>query len=336
MPPRPRRARRLRGHAARPRVADRAPRAGYALELLPILPLNGRGAPRGRCGASWPCPRALFRAAALVRRLRPRRRPRRRRLRGRPGRARGRAPGSAHGDPRAEREARLHEPGPAALRGERPPAPTRRRAGRFGSKGVLTGNPVRGRLRRAAARRSTRRRLTLLAFGGSQGSRILNRALVEALPHLPRAGSPADRPPDGRGHARRGGRGLRRGGPRGRGPGLPRRHGARASRRPTSSSRAAGPPPAPSCTAAGKAAVLVPFARAADDHQRTNARAMEAAGRGADGGGEGPDAASRWRASLAGAARRAGPARRRMEDAARAAGPSRRRGPGGGPAGGRG
>jgi UDP-N-acetylglucosamine--N-acetylmuramyl-(pentapeptide) pyrophosphoryl-undecaprenol N-acetylglucosamine transferase len=31
-------------------------------------------------------------------------------------------------------------------------------------------------------------------------------------------------------------------------------------------------------TAAGKAAVLVPFARAADDHQRSNARAMEAAG----------------------------------------------------------
>ena len=31
-------------------------------------------------------------------------------------------------------------------------------------------------------------------------------------------------------------------------------------------------------TAAGKAAVLVPFAAAADDHQRTNARAMEAGG----------------------------------------------------------
>src|SRR5207237_1183374 len=31
-------------------------------------------------------------------------------------------------------------------------------------------------------------------------------------------------------------------------------------------------------TAAGKAAVLVPFARAADDHQRGNARALEAAG----------------------------------------------------------
>ena len=29
---------------------------------------------------------------------------------------------------------------------------------------------------------------------------------------------------------------------------------------------------------AGKAAVLVPFALAADDHQRTNARALEAAG----------------------------------------------------------
>jgi UDP-N-acetylglucosamine--N-acetylmuramyl-(pentapeptide) pyrophosphoryl-undecaprenol N-acetylglucosamine transferase len=31
-------------------------------------------------------------------------------------------------------------------------------------------------------------------------------------------------------------------------------------------------------TAAGKASVLVPFALAADDHQRSNARALEAAG----------------------------------------------------------
>jgi UDP-N-acetylglucosamine--N-acetylmuramyl-(pentapeptide) pyrophosphoryl-undecaprenol N-acetylglucosamine transferase len=31
-------------------------------------------------------------------------------------------------------------------------------------------------------------------------------------------------------------------------------------------------------TAAGKASVLVPFAQAADDHQRSNARAMEQAG----------------------------------------------------------
>ena len=31
-------------------------------------------------------------------------------------------------------------------------------------------------------------------------------------------------------------------------------------------------------TAAGRAAVLVPFARAADDHQRVNARALESAG----------------------------------------------------------
>ena len=31
-------------------------------------------------------------------------------------------------------------------------------------------------------------------------------------------------------------------------------------------------------TAGGRAAVLVPFARAADDHQRTNARALEGAG----------------------------------------------------------
>src|SRR4029453_4202844 len=81
------------------------PKAGYGLELLPILPLNGAGPLRG------------------------------------PG-------------------------GPAA-----PP-------------GVLTGNPGRGG---SAGRpeKPPRPPLTLLAFGGSQGSRVLNRALVAALPRLP-------------------------------------------------------------------------------------------------------------------------------------------------------
>ena len=78
-------------------------------------------------------------------------------------------------------------------------------------------------------------------------------------------------------------------------------------------------------TAAGKAAVLVPFARAADDHQRRNARAMEAAGAALmieekdltrrDPGASAPRAAGRPGAArghggglaAAGAARRGGP-----------------------------
>src|SRR6185295_17326146 len=54
----------------------------------------------------------------------------------------------------------------------------------YPGKGVLTGNPVRGGFapRTAHAHRPPTR---LLVFGGSQGSRILNRAMVAALPHLP-------------------------------------------------------------------------------------------------------------------------------------------------------
>ncbi len=46
------------------------PRAGYPLELLPILPLNAVGVPRAIRGL-FALPRGLLRAAALVRRLRP-------------------------------------------------------------------------------------------------------------------------------------------------------------------------------------------------------------------------------------------------------------------------
>src|SRR5206468_1608305 len=54
----------------------------------------------------------------------------------------------------------------------------------FGSKGIVTGNPVRGGFARLP-RKPHAPPLALLAFGGSQGSRVLNRALVAALPHLP-------------------------------------------------------------------------------------------------------------------------------------------------------
>ena len=62
------------------------PRAGYELELLPILPLNGVGARARCCCGLLALPRALCRAAALVRRAAPAGRARRRRLRGRAGR----------------------------------------------------------------------------------------------------------------------------------------------------------------------------------------------------------------------------------------------------------
>src|SRR5712691_13016841 len=46
------------------------PRAGYELALVPILPLNGVGFVRMVAGL-LALPRGLFRAAVLVRRLRP-------------------------------------------------------------------------------------------------------------------------------------------------------------------------------------------------------------------------------------------------------------------------
>ena len=73
----------------------------------------------------------------------------------------------------------------------------------FGAKGVLTGNPVRGGFARAAGAGRTAEPATLLAFGGSQGSRVLNEALVAALPHLPPASQLRHRAPDRARDARR-------------------------------------------------------------------------------------------------------------------------------------
>jgi UDP-N-acetylglucosamine--N-acetylmuramyl-(pentapeptide) pyrophosphoryl-undecaprenol N-acetylglucosamine transferase len=147
----------------------------------------------------------------------------------------------------------------------------------FGRKGVVTGNPVRGGFARLP-RREHRHPLTLLAFGGSQGSRALNRALVGALEHLP-----------GEGRLR-----------------IVHQTGERMFREVTEAYEAnrrrsgevrpflddmeeqmgaadlvlsrSGATTCAELTVGGRAAVLVPFAAAADDHQRTNARALEAAG----------------------------------------------------------
>jgi UDP-N-acetylglucosamine--N-acetylmuramyl-(pentapeptide) pyrophosphoryl-undecaprenol N-acetylglucosamine transferase len=53
----------------------------------------------------------------------------------------------------------------------------------FGSKGFVSGNPVREAITRVPLR-SAGANLQLLVFGGSQGSRVLNQAMVAALPHL--------------------------------------------------------------------------------------------------------------------------------------------------------
>ena len=146
----------------------------------------------------------------------------------------------------------------------------------FGAKGVLTGNPVRGGFA-ALPRKEHRTPLTLLAFGGSQGSRVLNRALVAALPHLP-----------GRERLRV----VHQTGPtmRDEVDAAYRAAGREAEvvaflddmeKRFGEADLVLARSGATTCaelTVAGKAAILVPFALAADDHQRRNARALEAAG----------------------------------------------------------
>jgi UDP-N-acetylglucosamine--N-acetylmuramyl-(pentapeptide) pyrophosphoryl-undecaprenol N-acetylglucosamine transferase len=250
------------------------PRAGYALELLPILPLNGVGLVRmlrGLAALPW----GLLRAAALVRRLRP---------------AAVLGIGGYAGGPVTLLAALLGvravilEPNAKPGFTNRALKPFARAAAcayeetrlAFGAKGVLTGNPVRGGFA-ALGPKEHREPLTLLAFGGSQGSRVLNRALVAALPRLP--GSERLRV-------------VHQTGPAMREEVLAayRAAGREAEilaflddmeRRFGEADFVLSRSGATTCaelTAAGRAAILVPFALAADDHQRTNARALEAGG----------------------------------------------------------
>ncbi|MCG6921871.1 MAG: undecaprenyldiphospho-muramoylpentapeptide beta-N-acetylglucosaminyltransferase [Acidobacteria bacterium] len=250
------------------------PRAGYELELLPILPLNAVGPGRLLLGLLV-LPWAMLRALALVVRLRP---------------AAVLGIGGYAGGPVTLLAASLGvrtvilEPNARPGFTNRMLKPFVRRAACayeearswFGKKGVVTGNPVRRGFTRLP-RREHRPPLTLLAFGGSQGSRVLNRAMVAALPHLP-------------GEER-----LR----------IVHQTGERMLAEVTAaydaSARGAevvaflddmaermagadlvlsrsGATTCAELTVGGRAALLVPFARAADDHQRTNAKALEDAG----------------------------------------------------------
>jgi UDP-N-acetylglucosamine--N-acetylmuramyl-(pentapeptide) pyrophosphoryl-undecaprenol N-acetylglucosamine transferase len=250
------------------------PRAGYALELLPVLPLNRVGAKRLALGL-LALPGALLRAAALVRLLRP---------------AVVLGIGGYAGGPLALVAALLGVPLVILEPNARPGLTNRvlrpfarhaacayeeaRRA--FGAKGVLTGNPVRAGF--AAARgRARREPLTLLAFGGSQGSRVLNEALLAALGRLPVA--------ERLRIVHQTGESMR--------DAVAAAYAAAGrtaevlafvddmERRLGEADLVLCRSGATTCaelTVAGRAAILVPFARSADDHQRKNARALAAAG----------------------------------------------------------
>jgi UDP-N-acetylglucosamine--N-acetylmuramyl-(pentapeptide) pyrophosphoryl-undecaprenol N-acetylglucosamine transferase len=250
------------------------PRAGYELRLLPILPLNAVGPASALLGL-LALPWGMLRSAALVGGLRPRA------VLGVGGYAGG--PVTLAAALMGVRAVIL-EPNARPGFTNRMLRPFVRHAAcaydearrAFGAKGVLTGNPVRGGFAALPAKRHVPP-LTLLAFGGSQGSRVLNRTMLAALPRLPG--------PDRLHVVHQTGEAMRE--------------------EVAAAYLAAGRPAevvaflddmqarfaaadlvlarsgATTCAelaAAGKAAVLVPFAAAADDHQRQNARALEAAG----------------------------------------------------------
>jgi len=248
------------------------PRAGYPLELLPILPLNGVGLARMLLGLLV-LPFGLLRASGLVLRLRP---------------AAVLGVGGYAGGP-VTLVAALLGVRTVILEPNAKPGFTNRvlrpfvgaaacawdeARAFFGSKGVLTGNPVRGGFAAVPAR-APREPRSLLVFGGSQGSRVLNEACVKALAHLPGA----DRV-----------RIVHQTGPVMRGL-VATAYAGRAAlvtaylddmeSRFDDADLVVARSGATTCAelqAAGKASILVPFARSADDHQRLNAAAMAARG----------------------------------------------------------
>ena len=250
------------------------PQVSFDLELLPILPLNGVGPKRLLLGLLVP-PRGLVQAARLVRRLVP---------------AAVLGVGGYAGGPVCLASAFMGVP-TVILEPNATPGFTNRilkpfvryaalarpeTLSSFGRKGVLTGNPVRGGFA-SLPQRSPASPRTLLAFGGSQGSRILNQALLASIPHLPPATELRVVHQTGPAAFEENVSAWRSAGREGKFSPSSTTWNAEWPR-PTSSCRAAAPPPARSCCAAGKPALLIPFAAAADDHQRKNAQAMESEG----------------------------------------------------------
>ena len=250
------------------------PRAGYPLELLPILPLNGVGRWRALVGV-LALPLGLLRSLFLVLRLRP---------------AAVLGVGGYAGGPVALVAALLGVR-TVILEPNAKPGFTNRVLRPFvdaaacawedarvfyGGKGVLTGNPVREGFA-VLPKKTVGSVGAVLVFGGSQGSRVLNEAVTQALGRLPGAErlrivhqtGPVQREAVLAAYAQAG------------------REAEVVAYLDDMEGRFAaadlvvsrsGATTCAELQAAGKAAVLVPFARAADDHQRVNARAMEARG----------------------------------------------------------
>ena len=150
----------------------------------------------------------------------------------------------------------------------------------FRGKGVLTGNPVRSEFFEIPAKQRDGAHISLLVFGGSQGARAINEAMIAALPglesqkgclHVTHQTGEADHEKVRRGYEAAGWQ-------------------DNVEVRPyiddmvSEFARAdlvisrAGATTSAELVAAGKAAIMVPFPLAADDHQRKNAEALQTGG----------------------------------------------------------
>jgi UDP-N-acetylglucosamine--N-acetylmuramyl-(pentapeptide) pyrophosphoryl-undecaprenol N-acetylglucosamine transferase len=250
------------------------PRAGYELVLLPILPLNAVGIARAIKGALV-LPWGLLKAALVVRKLRAAA------VLGVGGYAAGPVTLAAalmgvhtvilEPNARPGFTNRMLRP---FVRWAACSYPEAQRE--FGAKGVLTGNPVRGGFA-SLPRRAHMAPYSLLVFGGSQGSRVLNRAGVDALPKLP--GADRLRIVHQTGEAMRDEVAAAYAARDRQAEVVPFLHDMeqRLAQADLVLCRA-GATTCAELAAAGKASVLVPFAAAADDHQRKNAAAMQSAG----------------------------------------------------------
>ncbi len=152
--------------------------------------------------------------------------------------------------------------------------------GYFRGKGVLTGNPVRKEFFEIPAKQRDPSRFSLLLFGGSQGARAINDAMIGALPLLSaHKGLLQVTHQTGDVDVER-----IRGGYEEAGWGNASDVKPYIDDMMAEFSKAdliicrAGATTSAELVAAGKAAIMIPFPLAADDHQRKNAEALQAAG----------------------------------------------------------
>jgi UDP-N-acetylglucosamine--N-acetylmuramyl-(pentapeptide) pyrophosphoryl-undecaprenol N-acetylglucosamine transferase len=149
----------------------------------------------------------------------------------------------------------------------------------FGKKGIVTGNPVRREFFEIPPKARDAQKFSLLIFGGSQGARAINNALVEALTHLQdyknrlqitHQTGEADFEKIKQGYLDAGWNEAE--------------VSAYIKNMPEHFEKndliicRAGATSCAELAAAGKASIMIPLPTAADDHQRKNAEALERAG----------------------------------------------------------